>query len=103
MIGEVSTAHDDALVQLENAKLGLAFAVAEKNIQARHDMYQNDNHVTRLIAHDSLFAKKGFVRGRRPKPRVGGGSVLPALDPVFGLQAFANPDPNYPFASLTWE
>ena len=103
MIGEVSTAHDDALVQLENAKLCLAFAVAERNIQARHDKYQNNKDATRLIAHNRLFAKKGFARDRRPRPRTGGGSVVPALNSVFGFQAFENPDANYPFASLTWE
>jgi hypothetical protein len=60
---EFAAIYRDTLARFETEMLGLAFAVAEKNINARAaDWVPNDRSVSRLIARDRLFAKKGFVR-----------------------------------------
>ena len=61
--GEVAAIYRDALARFETQMLGLAFAVAEKNISARAVHWiRNDRSASRLIAQDRLFAKKGFAR-----------------------------------------
>ena len=60
---EFAAIYRDTLALFETEMLGLAFAVAEKNINARAAHWvPSHRSASRMIAQDRLFAKKGFAR-----------------------------------------
>jgi hypothetical protein len=62
-VNDASAACRDALASFEAARLNLAFAVAERNIDARGRHYApTDGGMAHLIALNSLFARKGLAR-----------------------------------------